>query len=445
LIAAFLLFFGACCIPAGPSPFESPSPANLEARIAADLPGIDLSAVADSLENHLRTAAWPEEPNGFRWAVRGGEARVVHAYLVVEEVSDPHLEIGTAELAGRGPVVVGEEIGLEVTGQKWSKSPLFIWANRSEELPPDLPERDGVIRVLERVFETAVAVDEDYVDVEAQYNEDLGEFEVFWFRTVVAAVDEPDIELSLAEGRELDPECEVGDSLGVVVPWRAALSVERILLTWLRKRRESPLPRNILANFPAGELDVRRELAKRDVSRPPAALEDLLAGQTGAAVRPFAHFDFGRDHDPRSISVVVPEGKVEEHLTAIRDDLPRGWVSWRGTPRWLGYPPPLPEDQSPVELAIGPGVTPSDMLLNTRVDAINFGHDTEAIVPMIVAVAEEHGLDIRGASTDTVWFTLDAKTLKRELAEDLAELCPDIPVDEHLNQIDEGTAYCWWD
>jgi len=53
------------------------------------------------------------------------------------------------------------------------------------------------------------------VDIEVQYNEELGEIEVFQFKEVVAEVAEPDLEIGLEEGRQLDPECEVGDSLGV--------------------------------------------------------------------------------------------------------------------------------------------------------------------------------------------------------------------------------------
>jgi transcription termination/antitermination protein NusA len=52
------------------------------------------------------------------------------------------------------------------------------------------------------------------VDIEAQYSPDTGEIEVFQFKEVVEAVTEPDLQISLTEGRQLDPECEIGDSLG---------------------------------------------------------------------------------------------------------------------------------------------------------------------------------------------------------------------------------------
>ncbi|MCP4748429.1 MAG: transcription termination factor NusA [Desulfobacteraceae bacterium] len=52
------------------------------------------------------------------------------------------------------------------------------------------------------------------VDIEANFNDESGEIEVFQFKEIVAEITEPDLQLTLEEGRELDPDCEVGDSLG---------------------------------------------------------------------------------------------------------------------------------------------------------------------------------------------------------------------------------------
>ncbi|RLA76781.1 MAG: transcription termination/antitermination protein NusA [Deltaproteobacteria bacterium] len=52
-------------------------------------------------------------------------------------------------------------------------------------------------------------------DIEVHYNEELGEIEVFQFKTVVEEVKDPDLEISLEEARKIDPECEIGDSLGM--------------------------------------------------------------------------------------------------------------------------------------------------------------------------------------------------------------------------------------
>lgn len=52
-------------------------------------------------------------------------------------------------------------------------------------------------------------------DIEAHYQEEQGEIELFLFKTVVEEVEDPDLEISLDDGRKLDPEAVIGDSLGV--------------------------------------------------------------------------------------------------------------------------------------------------------------------------------------------------------------------------------------
>jgi N utilization substance protein A len=52
-------------------------------------------------------------------------------------------------------------------------------------------------------------------DLEAHYNDDLGEVELFEFVTVVEEVIDSYKEIDLEEAREVDPEVEIGDSLGM--------------------------------------------------------------------------------------------------------------------------------------------------------------------------------------------------------------------------------------
>ncbi len=51
-------------------------------------------------------------------------------------------------------------------------------------------------------------------DIEVQFNEELGEIEVFQYRTVVEEVFDEETEISLEEARLLDPEVELEDDLG---------------------------------------------------------------------------------------------------------------------------------------------------------------------------------------------------------------------------------------
>jgi transcription termination/antitermination protein NusA len=72
-----------------------------------------------------------------------------------------------------------------------------------------------LIRALEEALRSAARKKfGSKVDIEAQYSPDTGEIEVFQFKEVVEEVTEPDLQIGMAEGRKLDPDCEVGDSLG---------------------------------------------------------------------------------------------------------------------------------------------------------------------------------------------------------------------------------------
>jgi transcription termination/antitermination protein NusA len=76
-------------------------------------------------------------------------------------------------------------------------------------------DRQILIQALEEALRSAAR--KKYgakIDIEANYNEESGEIEVFQFKEVVEKIEEPDLQISLEEGRKLDPECEVGDSLG---------------------------------------------------------------------------------------------------------------------------------------------------------------------------------------------------------------------------------------
>jgi N utilization substance protein A len=53
------------------------------------------------------------------------------------------------------------------------------------------------------------------MEIEVEYRDDTGEIEVFQYKEVVEDLLDPQVQLTLAEGRKLDPECEIGDFLGI--------------------------------------------------------------------------------------------------------------------------------------------------------------------------------------------------------------------------------------
>ena len=76
-------------------------------------------------------------------------------------------------------------------------------------------DRRVLIKALEEALRSAARKKfGSKMEIEVQYNEETGEIEVFQFKDVAEVVTEPALEISIEEGRKLDPDCEVGDSLG---------------------------------------------------------------------------------------------------------------------------------------------------------------------------------------------------------------------------------------
>ncbi|MBF0106788.1 MAG: transcription termination factor NusA [Deltaproteobacteria bacterium] len=53
-----------------------------------------------------------------------------------------------------------------------------------------------------------------YGDLEAAYNPDIGEVELFQFRTVVEEIEDDQLEISTDYAKKIDPDAQIGDSLG---------------------------------------------------------------------------------------------------------------------------------------------------------------------------------------------------------------------------------------
>jgi N utilization substance protein A len=76
-------------------------------------------------------------------------------------------------------------------------------------------DRDVLVKAVEEAIQSAARKKfGNGIDIETQYDEKTGEIEVFQFMEVAETVTDPDTQVTLEEGRRLDPECELGDSLG---------------------------------------------------------------------------------------------------------------------------------------------------------------------------------------------------------------------------------------
>jgi N utilization substance protein A len=77
-------------------------------------------------------------------------------------------------------------------------------------------DRQTLIHTLEEAIKSAIK--KKYggkLDLDVSFNEEFGELEAFLFKEVVEQVTDSDKEISLKEARQMDPESEIGDELGV--------------------------------------------------------------------------------------------------------------------------------------------------------------------------------------------------------------------------------------
>ncbi|MEZ4528344.1 MAG: transcription termination factor NusA [Desulfobacterales bacterium] len=89
------------------------------------------------------------------------------------------------------------------------------------------------------------------IDIEVKYNEELGEIEVFQFKEVVAEVTDPDLQISVEDGVKLDPDCEIGDSLGTKMDTAsfgriAAQSAKQVIIQKLKDAERNAVFTNFI-------------------------------------------------------------------------------------------------------------------------------------------------------------------------------------------------------
>jgi N utilization substance protein A len=75
--------------------------------------------------------------------------------------------------------------------------------------------QEDLVQVVEAAVQSAAKkVYGDYDNIEAHYNTELDEVEVFQFKVVIEEVEDPNLHIALMQARKLDPNCQEGDQLG---------------------------------------------------------------------------------------------------------------------------------------------------------------------------------------------------------------------------------------
>lgn len=143
-------------------------------------------------------------------------------------------------------------------------------------------DREVLIKALEEALRSAARKKfGSKLDIEVQYNDHSGEIEVFQFKDVAEVVTEPTYEISLEEGRKLDPECEVGDSLGTKMDATtfgriAAQSAKQVIIQKMKDAEKDA----VYANF----IDRKGEIINGIVQRVDRGDIIVNLGQTDGVV-----------------------------------------------------------------------------------------------------------------------------------------------------------------
>ena len=82
-------------------------------------------------------------------------------------------------------------------------------------------EKDVLLRTVEAsILKAAQGVFGAERELEARFNEDTGQVDLFVYMTVVEEVDQPGREISLADAQKHNLDAELGEELGFQVFWR---------------------------------------------------------------------------------------------------------------------------------------------------------------------------------------------------------------------------------
>jgi N utilization substance protein A len=205
-------------------------------------------------------------------------------------------------------------------------------------------DKEILISALEEALATAGRKKLGLKDgVEAQYNPETGEIEVFQYKQVVEILEDPSTEMTVDQAREMDPDAQIGDMLGIQVDTSdfgriAAQTAKQVIIQRVKdaerenvymdyKDRKSEVVNGIVQRFERGDIIVnlgrveallpKEEQVPRESYRPGdrvrAYILDVRRAQRGPQII------LSRTHPAflmRLFELEVPE--VSERIVEIR-------------------------------------------------------------------------------------------------------------------------------
>ncbi len=108
------------------------------------------------------------------------------------------------------------------------------------------------------------------VDIEVYYDKESGNIEVFQFKTVVTKVENEDLEFTLKEGRKLDKNCQIGDSLGFKIDIEdfgriAAQSAKQVIIQKMKNAEKSAVYKSFISRKGENVNGIVQQIEKNNI------------------------------------------------------------------------------------------------------------------------------------------------------------------------------------
>jgi len=212
-------------------------------------------------------------------------------------------------------------------------------------------DREILINTLEEAMRSAARRKlGSKVEVDVAYNDEAGEVEVFEFKEVVEQVEDPEMQISLTQGRKLDPDCEVGDELGVKVDTGdfgriAAQSAKQVIIQRMKdaerdiifedfKDRKGEIINGIVQRFDKGSIIVN--LGRTEAVVPPREQVPREGYRPGDRVRAYV-LDVKRiSRGPQIVLSRTHPGFIEALFELEVPEIAEGIVTIEGVAREAG-------------------------------------------------------------------------------------------------------------
>jgi len=195
-------------------------------------------------------------------------------------------------------------------------------------------DRDTIIGALEEAMRQAARKKFGQErEIEARFNPDTGEIELFEFREVVEAVEDAAIQVGLSEAREYDPEAQVGDQIGVELDTSGfgrilAQTAKQVIIQRVRdaerdivyeeyKDRKGEVLNGIVRRFEKGSIIV--DLGRAEAILPPKEQVPRENYRPGDRIRAYV---FDVNHASKGAQIVLSRACIEMLTKLFAQEVP---------------------------------------------------------------------------------------------------------------------------